>query len=51
MIYLEWFIAIAALTVFAFAFAGAILHANDRQKFYDEQRRREVSNVNKRRAD
>ena len=51
MIYLEWFIAIATLTVFAFAFAGAILHANDRQTFYNERRKREVSDVNKRRTD
>jgi hypothetical protein len=51
MIYLEWFIAIVAATIFAFAFAGAILHANDRQRFYDERRKREVSDVNKRRAD
>lgn len=51
MIYLEWFVAIAALTVFAFAFAGAILHANERQKFYDERRKKEISDVNKRRAD
>jgi hypothetical protein len=51
MIYLQWFIAIVTATIFAFAFAGAILYANDRQKFYDERRKREVSDVNKRRAD
>ena len=40
MIYLEWAIAIIAMTLFALVFYGAILHACDRQSQW-EQRQKE----------
>lgn len=48
MIYLEWAIAVIALTIFAAAFGGAILHAKDRQEHYEKRRKQ---NSHKRRAD
>jgi len=48
MIYLEWAIAIIALTIFAAAFGGAMLHVKDRQEYYEKRRKQ---NGSKRRAD
>jgi hypothetical protein len=45
MIYLEWAIAIIAASLFVLSIWGAMLHASDRQKHW-EQRHKEAENDN-----
>jgi hypothetical protein len=45
MIYLEWAIAIIAASLFVVSIWGAILHASDRQKQW-EQRQKEAKDDN-----